>query len=102
MRNANRQQLAKTQHTKGRNKEIILGKQWRNIELPEKKEKRVHKQKKEIFIERGLEELEHLRSNNESRSFYRKLNKSRKDFQPRTILCRDKEGISLTHSLPAI
>jgi hypothetical protein len=31
--------------------------------------------------------LECLRSNNDSKSFYRKLNKSRKDFQPRTILC---------------
>jgi hypothetical protein len=52
-----------------------------------KEEKRVHKQKKKIFIERRLEELERLKSNNESKSFYRKLNKSRKDFQPRTILC---------------
>ena len=50
-------------------------------------EKRVHKQKKKIFIERGLEELERLRSNNKSKSFYQKLNKSRKDSQPRTILC---------------
>jgi len=35
-------------------------------------EKRVHKQKK-IFTERGLEELERLRSNNESKSSYQKL-----------------------------
>jgi hypothetical protein len=59
-------------------------------------EKRVHKQKKKIFIERGLEELEHLRSNNESKSFYQKLNKSRKDFQPRTILCQNKDGMLLS------
>jgi hypothetical protein len=52
-----------------------------------KKKKRAHKQKKKIFIERRLEELERLKSNNESKSFYQKLNKSRKDFQPRTILC---------------
>jgi hypothetical protein len=39
MRNVNRQQLAKTHHTEGCNKEITLGKQWRNIELPEEKEK---------------------------------------------------------------
>jgi hypothetical protein len=52
-----------------------------------KKKKRVHKQKEKIFIEHELEELERLRSNNESKFFYRKLNKSRKDFQPRTILC---------------
>jgi hypothetical protein len=40
--------------------------------------------------------LERPRSNNESKSFYRKLNKSRKDFQPRTILCRNKERILLS------
>jgi hypothetical protein len=40
--------------------------------------------------------LERLRSNNENKSFYQKLNKSRKDFQPRTILCRDKEGMILS------
>jgi len=92
----NRQQSAKIMHTKGCNKEITLGKQWRNIELPEVKKKRVHKQKKKIFIERGLEELECLRSNNESKSFYQQLNKSRKDFQPRTILRRSKEGTLLS------
>jgi hypothetical protein len=48
---------------------IILGKQWRNIALPEMR-KKIHKQKKKIFIEHGLEELEHLRSINESKSFY--------------------------------
>ena len=46
-----------------------------------REEKRVHKQRKKIFFERRLEELERLRSNNESKSFYQKLNESRKDFQ---------------------
>jgi hypothetical protein len=36
---------------------------------------------------------EHLRSMNESRAVYQKLNKSRKDFQSRTTLCRGKKGI---------
>ena len=45
-----------------------------------KEEKRVHKQKKKVYIERELEELECLRSNNESKSFYRKLNKSERTF----------------------
>ena len=40
--------------------------------------------------------MERLRSNNESKSFYLKLNKSRKDFQPRTILCLDKYGMFLS------
>ena len=61
-----------------------------------KEEKRIHKQKKKIFIEHELKELEHLRNNNESKAFYHKLNKSRKDFQPRTTLCRNKEGILLS------
>jgi hypothetical protein len=51
-----------------------------------KEEKRVHKQKKKIYTEHELEEFERLRSNNESKSFYRKSNRGRKDFQPRTIL----------------
>ena len=50
------------------NKEIVHGNQWRNTELPELREKRVHKQKKKIFIERGVEEFERLRSNNENKS----------------------------------
>ena len=72
---------------------------WKAVEeyrTARSEEKRVHKQKKEIFIECGLEELERLRSNNESKSFYQKLNKSRKDFQPRTILCQKKEGTLLS------
>ena len=60
-----------------------------------KEEKRVHNRKKKVFIEQELKELECLRNNNESKSFYQKLNKSRKDFQPRTILCRNKEGMLL-------
>jgi hypothetical protein len=39
-----------------------------------------------------LIELESLRSSNEIREYYQKLNESRKDFQPRTTLCRDNEG----------
>ena len=39
-----------------------------------KEEKRVHKRKKKIFIEHELKELERLRSDNESKSFYQKKN----------------------------
>jgi len=72
---------------------------WKAVEeyrTARSEEKRVHKQKKNIIIERGLEELECFRSNNESKSFYQKLNKSREDFQPRTILCQNKEGTLLS------
>jgi len=57
-------------------------------------DKRVHQKKKNT--ECGLGELERLRSNNESKSFYQTLNKSRKDFQPRTILCQNREGMLLS------
>jgi len=43
-------------------------------------EKRVQKQKKKTFIERALVELECLRSNNESKSFYQKLTKAEMTF----------------------
>jgi hypothetical protein len=44
------------------------------------------------YNECEVTELEHLRNINESRAFYQKLNKSGKDFQPRTTKCKDKEG----------
>jgi hypothetical protein len=46
---------------------------WKAVEeyrTARKEEKQVHKQKKKIFTEHELEELERLRSNNESKSFY--------------------------------
>ncbi|PNF23609.1 hypothetical protein B7P43_G04761 [Cryptotermes secundus] len=61
-----------------------------------RKEKRLHKKKKREYDKQELIELEHLRSSNEIRAFYQTLNKSRKDFQPRTTLCRDKEGTILS------
>jgi hypothetical protein len=42
-----------------------------------------------------LIELESLSSSNAIRAYYQKLNESRKDFQPRTNLCRDNEGMIL-------
>jgi hypothetical protein len=62
-------------HIKGCNKGITLKavEEYRTARIDEK---RVHKRKKKIFIEQELKELEHLRSNNESKSFYKKLNKS--------------------------
>jgi hypothetical protein len=47
---------------------------------------------KKEYNECELKELEHLRNINESRAFYQKLYKSRKDFRHRTTLCRDKKG----------
>jgi hypothetical protein len=87
--------ITKTKHTRMQQRNHIR-KAVEEYRTARREEKRVHKQKMKIFIERGVEEFERLRSNNESKSFYRKQNKSRKDFQPRTILCRDKEGMFLS------
>jgi hypothetical protein len=50
----NRQQLAKTKHKKGCNKEIILGKQWRNIELPEVRKKEYTNKRRRYFLNMDL------------------------------------------------
>ena len=42
----------------------------------------IPQRKKKIFIERGLEELERLRGNNESKSFYQEITKAEKTFNP--------------------
>jgi hypothetical protein len=57
--------------------------------------------KKECIKRKGdydkqeLIELESLRSSNAIRAYYQKLNECRKDFQPRTTLCRDNKGMIL-------
>ncbi|PNF20952.1 hypothetical protein B7P43_G10417 [Cryptotermes secundus] len=56
----------------------------------------LHAKKKREYDKQELIELEHLRSSDEIREFYQKLNKSQKDFQSRTTLCRDKEGMILS------
>lgn len=43
-------------------------------------------------MRREMEELEKLNSQAEARKFYQKINRGRKEFQPRTNMCRDKEG----------
>ena len=57
-----------------------------------KEEKRVHRKKKRIFHEDLLRDVEHLKGSNESRAFYREINLGRRDFKPRTALCRNKNG----------
>jgi hypothetical protein len=55
----------------------------------------VHKKKKRDYNKQELIELESLRSSNAIKACFQKLNESRKDFQPRTTLCRDNEGMIL-------
>uniref|UniRef100_A0A6P7GTK5 Uncharacterized protein LOC114342098 n=1 Tax=Diabrotica virgifera virgifera TaxID=50390 RepID=A0A6P7GTK5_DIAVI len=47
-------------------------------------------------MNKELQELQELSRSTETRKFYQKLNKSRKDFKPRTTMCRDKE-VSLVY-----
>ncbi|PSN31915.1 hypothetical protein C0J52_23566 [Blattella germanica] len=61
---------------------VIPEDQWR------KKEREVSKNE--------LIELQELKNKNETRIFYQNLNKSIKVFQPRTILCRNKENTILS------
>jgi hypothetical protein len=58
--------------------------------MARRQEKRVHKEKKREYNEHELRKPKHLRSINESRAFYQKLNKSQKDFQPRAMFCSKK------------
>jgi hypothetical protein len=62
-----------------------------------REEKRLHKKRKKENNKHEVKEREHLRSINESRAFYQKLNKSSKDSQSRTRLCKDK-GILLNRN----
>jgi hypothetical protein len=39
-----------------------------------------------------LERLEDLRDRKETRKFYEAVKLARKDFKPRTIACKDKDG----------
>jgi hypothetical protein len=61
---------------------------WKNIVKREGKKKR-------DYDKQELIELESLRSSNAIRVYYQKLDESRKDFQPRTTLCRENEGMIL-------
>jgi hypothetical protein len=46
----NRRKLIKTKHIKECNKEIILGKQWRNIELPEVRKKEYTNKRRKYLL----------------------------------------------------
>jgi sorting nexin-29 len=57
-----------------------------------KKEKKLHRKKKRVYLENQIKEAELLNSQNESRVFYRKINGQRKEYKPRITMCHDKEG----------
>ncbi|XP_071033141.1 uncharacterized protein [Parasteatoda tepidariorum] len=57
-----------------------------------REEKKVHKGKKKAYRENQFKEVESLRTNHESRAFYRVINEGRRDFKPRISLCKDENG----------
>ena len=61
-----------------------------------KREKRVHKRKKCEAEQAMYNDLERLSRMNETRLYYRKLNSSRKGFDPRVTMIRDHDGNILT------
>jgi hypothetical protein len=63
--------------------------------MAQRERKRVHKKKKDYF-ESEFGKLEHLRNKNDRKALYTKINKNCREFQPRTTLCRDKEGTIVT------
>jgi hypothetical protein len=61
-----------------------------------RKEKQVHKRKKKQYENNQIEKLEELGQQNQTRQFYRDINKLRKDLKPRTTICKSKNGDIIT------
>jgi hypothetical protein len=55
--------------------------------------KLICKRKKKQFEEQVLEELQERFKNNDSHKFYEGICKIREGFQPRTSLCKNKQGV---------
>nr|XP_042904397.1 uncharacterized protein LOC122270583 [Parasteatoda tepidariorum] len=87
-------------------KKVLNKRHSRNAEIKykeaRKEEKRIHKTKKNAFLEDLLKNVEHLRGSNESRAFFREINLGRKEFKSRTTSCRDKNGAILTNNLQVL
>ena len=57
-----------------------------------REEKRIHKKKKREFYEKELAWIQECDDRNESRKFYKQVNKMREGFQVKTLSCRNKKG----------
>ena len=83
-------ECAKVTDEKNEARDKLLNNNTRSAALHYKRlrkiEKRVHRQKKREFNDRTLSELERLRSANESRKYYKKLNDQRRAFNPRVSM----------------
>jgi endonuclease/exonuclease/phosphatase family metal-dependent hydrolase len=66
--------------------------QEERIRVLQRSKKKLFRKKKRQFDQQKLSELEHLHSRNETRKFYQAINVARRGFQPRTSMCRKKNG----------
>ncbi|XP_058449191.1 uncharacterized protein LOC131429161 [Malaya genurostris] len=86
--------LYRSQETRKFYKKLQHGTQ-QNVERYKQKRKeqtRIFREKKRHLEEAECEEMELLYRSQETRKFYKKLNKSRNGPMPRTEMCRDKDG----------
>ncbi|CAG4965960.1 unnamed protein product [Colias eurytheme] len=58
-----------------------------------RKEKHLHKRKKKGYEVNQLEEIAKSYSRKDSRNFYMRTNRGRKDFKPRTSACKSKDDL---------
>ncbi len=63
-----------------------------NIRKLQREKKKVLRKKKREFESQQISEIENLHDQNETRKFYRAINFAKKGFQPRTKMCRKKDG----------
>jgi mRNA-degrading endonuclease RelE of RelBE toxin-antitoxin system len=58
-----------------------------NYKQLQREEKTIHKKNKRMLQENILKEIEEFNLHNETRRFYRMVNKMRKEFKPRISAC---------------
>lgn len=60
-----------------------------------KKAKKLIRRKKRLFMKQEMNRIESLRGQNETRKFYQAVRVMGKGFQPRTNICKDRDGNAL-------
>ena len=90
-----RKNTARLEKEKARTREQkeMANERYRNLR---REEKRLHRRKKKEHEDRTLSELERLRSANESRKFYKRINNQRQGYTTRSTICRATDGTLLT------
>ena len=63
-----------------------------NLRRLQREKKKVLQKKKRQFDQRRIVEIENLHTINDTRKFYQAVNAEKRGFQPRTSMCRQKNG----------